>query len=211
MIAKWSAAELNIVETLTRKVKLLSSEQLLDKCLSAFGSFELVQLALRRLREANLLHQAVVNAHPRVNVTAPLAMWSPDDPKPDFMAVAKHAKARWNQAVCPTQVYWASARAANLFGSSSIRSPSIAQRDHDLLLGEVYVFFCTHRTSSVHCWVSEAAWPKSGPGTKNADAFLCSDDGRTSCAIESAGRSRREQMECFHQHCAAQNLPYELW
>lgn len=211
MIAKWSAAELDIVETLTRRVKLLSSEQLFDKCRSALGTFDSVQVALGRLREAGLLHQAVVNAHPRVKVTAPLATWKPTDPQPNSMALAKRAKARWNQAVRPTQVYWASARAANLFGSSSTPSPSIAQRDHDLLLGEVYVFFCTHRTSSIHRWVCEAAAPKSGPGKRNADAFLCSDDGRTTCAIESAGRSSREQIECFHQHCAAHVLPYELW
>jgi hypothetical protein len=211
MIGTWSGGELDIVETLTRKVKLLSSEQLLSARWLAFDSAGSVGVALNRLCEAGLLHQATVNAHPRVQVTAPLVTWHPSDQQPDSVTLAKRTKARWTQAARPTLVYWASARAASLFGSSVTRYPSIAQRDHDLLLAEVYLFFCEHRTTSVHRWVCEAAWPKAGPGQKRADAVLCSDDGRAGCAIESAGRCSPEQIESFHQHCAAQNLPYELW
>ena len=211
MSAGWTTLELDIVDALTRRVRLLSEQQGRALWSRSVESNEALGLVIERLCRGGLLRRTIVNAHPGLSVEAPLVTWAPGTARPNFVEVVSRIRKRWNQAATPTRIYSASPQAANLFGASALTSSPFMRRDHDLLLGEVFVFYHTHYPDRAKRWLGEAAVAKAGCGTKNQDALLLATDGRPLCAIESAGNARRKHIERFHQHCAANHLPYELW
>jgi hypothetical protein len=211
MSAGWTTLELDIVDALTRRVRLLSDEQICDLWSSSVESPDALRRAIDRLCAGRLLHRTIVNAHPRLSVEAPLIAWAPGAARPSFAEVLPRIRKRWNQPAMPTKIYSASTQAANLFGASALNSSPFMRRDHDLLLGEVFVFYRTRRPDRAEHWLGEAAIAKAGSGVKNQDAVLLGNDGRPPCVIESAGNARRKHIESFHRHCAEHSLPYELW
>jgi hypothetical protein len=207
----WSVQELEIAETLTRRVSLLSVDQIASIWWPDIGSNRDVRRKLRPLREALLIHRTFVNVHPRLTLQRPLIEWQPGMPSPDFTRVARRVKARWNKAAVPTEVYWGSQLAANLFGSSARQLPPLLHRDHDLLLGEVFVLYRRLHPQLATCWLSEHVFPKAGFRVKDPDAFIIGETGRSQRVIESAGRYGLSQIVSFHEHCVEWDLPYELW
>ncbi len=89
--------------------------------------------------------------------------------------------------------------------------PELTHRDHDLLLGEVFVAYLRDEPESARRWVGEATRPKAGYGVKDPDAFLLDEEGNTLRVIESGGKYDPERVEAFHEHCAGHRMPYELW
>ncbi len=207
----WTHAELEIVETLTRRVCLMSASQLADVDWSGIESVQPLELPLNRLLAAELLLRTVVNVQPRLTLDKPLVAWQPGANQPDLQRARAAIKERWQQSAEPTEVYWASRRAANLFGSTARDLPDLFHRDHDLLLSEVYVLYRRHRREWAQRWLGENVFPKAGFRTKDPDAFLFGDDGRPALVIESSGRYGLRQLESFHEHCVAFELPYEIW
>ncbi len=108
-------------------------------------------------------------------------------------------------------MFYASRLAANLYGSSAGHLPDLNHRDHDLLLGQVYLVFRTARPTEARQWIGEDTRPKAGYRIKDPDAFLVDAAGEVVRVIESAGRYSASQVESFHDHCAEHGLPYELW
>lgn len=175
------------------------------------GSQKVLRRELTRLREGGLLLRTIINAHPRLAIKSPVLAWEPRQVEPDLRAVAERIRARWRFSPEPTEVYWASAKAANLFGSGAGRLPNVLHRDHDLLLSEVFVFYHLRRSDLVPRWAGEEIFSKAGFRIKDPDAFLIDDSGMPMRVVESAGRYGFRQIESFHQHCVEHNLPYELW
>lgn len=211
MTHTWTTRELDIVETLTRRVRLLSLSQLGRVWWPEASSHRVVRLAMRRLLHAELILRSVINAHPLLVIKGPLLAWMPGQDAPDSTAIGNRIKSRWHGAAEPIEVYWPSPLAANLFGSTARDLPALLHRDHDLLLSEVYVLYRTQRPQLATRWLGECVFPQSGFRLKDPDAFLFGDDGRPARVIESAGRYGVAQVESFHEHCLEHDLPYELW
>lgn len=207
----WTRRDMDIVETLTRRVRVLSLTQISAIWWAAAGSHRVTRRHLRRLVSGNLIVRTTVNAVPVQSVDRPLFNWRQGKREPDPRRVSTDARRRWNQAPVPTEVYLASRRAANLFGSTAGHLPHVEQIDHDLLLAEVYVLYRRDRPAEVDFWIGEDTLPKAGYLIKDPDAFLVSREGVTTRVIESAGAYSPKQIESFHQHCLEQSLPYELW
>ena len=211
MSGVWTKRELDIVETLTRRVRLLSIPQVKQIWWPEVGTTRQVHTRLRRLIVGGLLHRVSLNAHPLLPIQKPLASWQPGHPEPHFDTTSVRARNRWTGPPIRHEVVFASRQAANLFGSSAGRLSSLTHRDHDLLLGEVYVLYRTSRSGEASLWLGEDARPKAGYRIKDPDAFLIDNYGKTLRVIESAGRYGPTQCESFHWHCVQYGLPYELW
>lgn len=211
MTILWTNRDLDIVETLTRRVRLLSIEQIARIWWPAADGLRVVRRRLQRLIDGRLLDQTMVNAHPPLPVSSPLTVWMPGDDAPDAAAVSAQARSRWTEVAVPTDVFSATRLGANLFGSSGGRLPDFNHRDHDLLFGQVYAVYRTTRPGEANMWVGEDALSKAGYRIKDPDAFLVNDCGHRLRVIESTGRYSVRQVESFHEYCVERDLPYELW
>jgi hypothetical protein len=169
-----------------------------------------VRRMLRRLTRGQLLERTFANVVicPAVS---PLFVWRPGDQAPCARKLSEAARRRWPITAQPTEVYWASRLAANLFGSSAGRLSPLEHRGHDLHLAEVYVCFRSQRPQEAPMWRGEDSLPKAGYRQKDPDAFLLDTHGRIRLVVESAGRYGARQVEAFHGHCCERSLPYELW
>jgi len=211
MISPWTKRDLDIVETLTRRVRLLAIRQIARVWWPRARSLRLVRRRLRWLSCCGLISRTIVNVHPLLEPNEPLAVWSPGDCEPDFQGVSTKANARWRSPSMPQELFFATPLAANLYGSSAGHLPGLSHRDHDLLLGQVYVLYRITRPGEARCWAGEDTRPKTGYRIKDPDAFLVDPDGNPTRVIESAGRYTTGQIESFHEHCVQYGLPYELW
>lgn len=206
----WTPRDLDIVETLTRRVRLLSFAQLQRGWWSETTSPRTVQDRLSRLVKAGLLQRTVANVR-CLTVTRPLHVWRPGGKRPHAVRVSQQAHRRWPRTAAPTELFFATKLAANLFGSHAGRFPKLEHRDHDLLLGDVFVFYRRQRPTEAPLWNGEDTRPKAGFRVKDPDAFLLDANGKTVRVIESAGSYSPRQVESFHQHCVEHELAYELW
>ncbi len=211
MIHGWHTFEIDIVETLTRRLRLMALDHLSPIWWPDGVSRRAVRRGLRRLCQANLIQRTFLNAHPRLKARRPLVSWKPGEPEPNARLIARRASDRWTESSRPTEVYWATRVAANLFGSDAGRLPDLTHRNHDLLLADVYVTYRQRSPQLAVCWIGEDCLPKAGYRIKDPDAFLVSEDGKPFRVIESAGRYGIRQINSFHEHCCDRELPYELW
>jgi hypothetical protein len=211
MTASLTSRDLDIIESLTRRVRLLSLDQITAVWWAEQGSARVVRRRLGRLVDRRLLATATINAHPLLHPEVPLFAWEPGEEEPDFEAVARRARVRWTLAAVPTEVYWATPVAASMYASGAHGLASVIHRDHDLLLSDVYVHYRTLRPDEACAWLGEDALPKAGYRVKDPDAFLFDDAGRVRRVIESTGRYGTAQVRAFHDYCAELETPYELW
>lgn len=211
MTTLWTRRDLDIVETLTRRVRLLSIDQVARIWWPQARSRRVVRRRLRRLVAAGLIARTIANVHPLFDLRRPLATWSSGEEEPDFVQVALQARTRWHSPSVPSELFYATRLAANLYGSSAGHLPELNHRDHDLLLGQVYLVFRKARPADARQWIGEDTRPKAGYRIKDPDAFLVDDDGKLLRVIESAGRYSTAQVASFHDHCVEYGLPYELW
>ena len=208
----WTDRDLSIVEALASRVRLLSRAQVARGWWDESARAEEHAAArLRRLARAGLVLAFRVNAHPPIELAGPVVSWTPGDPAPDCEAVSRRLRDRWTEPARPTPVYAASRRAANLYGCSGGDLPPLEHRDHDLLLGAVFVRYRREDPEAASCWVGEAAQPKAGFRIKDPDAFLIDAAGAVRRVVESGGKYEPDRVEAFHEHCAAEGLSYELW
>ena len=210
MTIGWTYRDLDIIEALTRRIRLITAIEI-ARIWWPSSSPSRPRRRIRRLVEAGLMTKTRVNAHPAFEVVRPTVKWKPGRPHPNLDRVAKKVQSRWNQPARPVTVYAASRLAANLWGSSAGRLPNRTHWDHDLLLARVYAHYRSAHPREAKRWVGEDCLPKAGYRIKDPDAFLVDDDGRLTRVIESAGRYSVKQLESFHEHCADNQLAYELW
>lgn len=207
----WSAPELDVLDALTRRVRLMTIRQVSDIWWPQCAAQSETSRQLKRLRQASLIQRSVIVAHPRLAPRRPVVSWEPGGPTPDLAAATHRIRLRWNQTPEPIEVYWASEQAANLFGSAARSMAGPCHRDHELLLSDVFVFYRMREPQLARRWGGESIFPKAGFRIKDPDAFLFDDDGNVCRVIESAGRYGLAQVRTFHRHCVENQLPYELW
>lgn len=205
-----STAAVDLLETLTRRVPLISVEQLKALWRISPRNRRVLGRRVSRLCAACLLDVHTINVEV-LRPAGPLFAWRPGGEEPDAEALARRSQTRWQFPAVPSTVCVASRLAANLFGSTSAGLPKVEQRPHDLLLAAVHVFYRLRRPKEAALWIGEHALPKAGYRIKDPDAFLIDGQGQIVRVIESAGRYRPCQIESFHEHCADEGLPYELW
>lgn len=207
----WCEQDLDLVETLACRVRLLAIEQIARLWRRRQKSLRAVRRRLRRLAAAGLLARTLVSVHPLLIQSVPLIRWNLGEKAPDFSRVAMETRSRWRLPSVALEVCVATKLATNLFGSSARGLPPLLHRDHDLLLGQAYLAYRDSRADSSIRWLGEDSRPKAGYRVKDPDAFLVDDRGRISRVIESAGRYSAAQVEAFHVHCADLDLSYDLW
>lgn len=210
MTSPLTARDQDICRTLTRRVRLLADEQVAAVWWPG-TSARVVHRRLEQLVRNGWLERHVINAHPALPVTEPLAAWSPGEAALDAERIAEATRSRWTKPAVPTEVVVATARTACLLGSTAGGLPPTEHRDHDLRLSAVYAHYRRNRPALAGLWLGEHSLSKAGYRVKDPDAFLIDPGGRVLRVIESAGRYDPRQVSSFHEHCVEFDLPYELW
>jgi hypothetical protein len=205
----WTDRDLEIVDALTCRVRVLSFAQIAEGWPSVRQSD--IRSWLVRIVDAGLLQRHVWNLQLPPADTIPLFTWKLGTALPDFSRLTDQVRSRWKQDIQPCEVLVATTKAAKLFGSSAGRIPPVHHRNHDLLLGAALVHYRRWLPELAARWRGEDAMPMAEKGVKNPDAFLVDEEERPRRVIESAGRYSREQLEDFHQYCVESQLSYELW
>ena len=203
--------DLDLLDTLTLRVRLLTLCQVTELWWPNGENQRCARRRLECLEAAKLIEIHRVNVHPLLPVTSPLFAWQPGDAEPDCEQLAKSCRERWNKPAVPMTVCVAAPLAANMQGSTSCGVPHRDHRNHDLRLASVYVAYRSQRPGLAALWVGEHGLPKAGHRIKDPDAFLRHEGGQIVRVIESAGRYSEAQVQSFHDHCQADELPYELW
>ena len=209
--ATWTDEIVDLLETLTCRVRVLSFRHLQRGWSEQFGGPPAVVDSVHRLIAADLIVGDVWNVQPSPIRPNPIIAWSPRDAQPNLLEAEPVVRNRWDRHPVPTPVIAATDRASRLFGSRGFGFPPENHRNHDLLLSSVYLRYRIHHPKLAQNWLGEDAVQLAERGVKNPDAFLLDDSGDVVRVIESAGRYSLDQLESFHRHCKAAGLPYELW
>lgn len=204
----WTQFDREIVGALTCQVRVLSLDQIRRGWNQPINA---VQHQLTRLVTAKLLVVAEWNVVAPPMDRKPMFRWKPGDDSPDAWRVSLAVRGRWRRSTSRHTVFQATNLAARLFGSSAGRPSRVYERQHDLLLAEVFIRYRQELPALVPYWVGEEALPKAEYGVKNPDAFLIDDESCPRRVIESAGAYSQKQVETFHEYCRLARLPYELW
>ena len=200
-----------IVETLTRRVRVVTFEQISEHWFPECCTVRSVKHRLAQLVESRLVETYCINVHPMLEVNNPILCWQPGANEPTIERVHETVRSRWTCASNPKWVCVASPLAANLFGSNAWGLPAIEHRDHDLRLADIYLHYRQSFPRLARLWQGEHIRPKPGYREKHPDALLVTSSGKVIRAVESAGHYGLKQIEAFHAHCAEHDLPYELW
>jgi hypothetical protein len=211
MQRSWTPGIHDLMETLTCRVRVLTLSHVQRGWTESPGSTGTAVESVQRLVKAGLLQGEVRELPPSPVGDHPLCRWSPGDREPDLMRLEQIVRNRWDSQPVPTPIVAATDKAARLFGSSSAGLPPANHCNHDLLLAEVYVRYRCTQPELAKSWLGEDAVEIAERGVKNPDAFLFDAEGKVVRVIESAGRYSLRQLDAFHRHCAAAELPYELW
>lgn len=206
-----TARDLDILETLTRRVRLVSIDRIRRIWWSRQATCRNARRRFRQLARAGFVQRRIVNVDSPIEVRVPLAAWRRGMPSPDPLAVSRADRKRWHGTAMPTELFTATRRTANLFGSSAVGLPKLFQRDQSLLLAEVYVLYRTTRPELAQDWLGEDALCKGGYRIKAPDAFLVDDCGKPYRVIKAGGLYAPRRIEAFHEQCVLDDLSHELW
>jgi hypothetical protein len=207
----WTERDFDILMTLTRRVRILSMSQIRTIWWPGCSTNRRARKRIRVLSDAGLVERTIINAHPTLGMTRPLASWHAGQQVPDARRISNRAQSRWKLSARPTEVVVATRKAANIFGSTSRGLPKRLHWNHDLLLSDVYAQYRHARPDEAALWLGEDAMSQAGFQIKDPDAFLMNDGGIPVRVIESAGSYSTKQVRSFHEHCAKFQLGYELW
>lgn len=204
----------DILKTLAVKVRILSLTQIAEAWWrDASQSPVHARRRLSILRDTHQVHETTVPASPLLKLTIPLVVWKPGQPTPDLATVARKLVDRWPAVPArPIRIFSATEATNNLYGGPrSVRPINVAHVDHDLHVGQVYLYFLRKHPALAACWQGEDVRPKSGYRLKDPDAVLELDGGRRIHAVEFGGRYDVERVRDFHEDCAKRHRSYELW
>lgn len=211
MFRNWTPEILDLIETLTCRLRVMSLRQIHRGWASMFHAPNQIIDSVERLVQAGLL-VGDVRPLPLSPVSCqPLAVWFPGDIDPPLERLEQHIQCRWDKKPVPTPIVAATKKACHLFGSSAGGMPTQTHLNHDLLLSEVFVGYRESQPEVCASWLGEDAVESAERGVKNPDAFLIDTEGNVIRVIESAGKYSLQQLESFHEHCKLSDLPYELW
>jgi hypothetical protein len=111
-------------------------------------------------------------------------------------------------------VYWATRRAADMFGGTVPRLSRYDQFEHDLGVTNVLLARARYAAANSEAWISEDLFRRrfTGPLLQRVpDAAIIAPDGAVTTLIEFGGQYGIKKLKAFHAHCRRQAIPYELW
>ena len=204
--------DIEILDTLATKVRLLSVPQIADAWWPdrASGKSQAVR-RLRQLKAAGLIDEQTVHAYPPIPLAEPVATWAPGGPEPDCEAISYRLQSRWSGSPRLTPVYTASEQTARRFGGVGGRLAHPTQATHDLHVADLYLRARRLDPVTAGLWLTEDLRPKAGFRQKDPDVIIDYPDGRPLLVIEFGGRYDAIRVREFHEHCARQNWRWELW
>lgn len=199
----WTDLEFDVLETVTRRIKVMTDEQLTQALAVDAGSD---RTAIDRLLRAALVLTTTINARPLPKV--PFVVWEPGTDLPDFDSVWQRVREQCHQDSRPTRVYWAAPQTANLFGVKGGTLSSISERNNDLRLAEAYV---QHRARADHTiWLNAIVASKRLTTSIPADAAIVGTDGELQRVVVIA-RGDSQRLHEFHTACLNAATAYEVW
>jgi hypothetical protein len=202
-----------IISVLTRKVRLLSLDQLARGWWDSTSTGRSnTRRRIAELRQAGWLVAIKLPVKKLATLDSPLIRWSPGCPGPDLGNAAWILKTRWQLQMRTTTLFLASRFAAQQFGGKGNGKPKKnLQVSHDLGVSEIFVNFLTSDPESAHDWLGEDLFRESRRGSILPDALLIDDNRTPYLAIEFGGAYDKLRLESWHHDCASRQLPYEIW
>ncbi len=219
-----TSRDLQILDTLTRRVRVMSIQQIARTWWAESADCTRVaQNRLRALEAEGLLHIDSAPAHPELQLEEPVARWALDERSPDFGAVSYQLQSRWREHPILTSCVSASKIAANRFGGYGGRPPRAVERTHDIHMAQVFLRYRKEHPALIKHWVFEEQVKAerkraarsaerlyvSDAGEKLPDAFLRSPSGTK--VIEFGGAYGKDKLQAFHAYCKEHSFPYEIW
>jgi DNA-binding Lrp family transcriptional regulator len=205
--------DLEILDTLTLRVRYLSLAQIARTWWAdAKDPPANTRERLKKLEAAGFLLRFTAMARPEFALIAPVIVWQPNDPMPDFGAASYQLQSRWMHSAVATPAVIATATAGHRFGGHGGRFPRQSEQSHDLMMGTLYLHYrqlLGHAVITTQ-WISEERLrAQKQAGEKLPDAMLRS--AQREFVIECGGAYSKEKLSHFHEYCAEQSLPYEIW
>lgn len=204
-----------ILDSLTLRVRLLTLDQVARSWWT--GAKSARQSALNRLRcleQAEKIHLFDLLAHPELPLTEPEVHWKPKTPVPNFHQLSYRLSRRWKQPAVRHVGLIASRASGRHYGGWGGRYPRPTERTHDLHMATVFLLKRSQDPGSVAHWMSEEKvrerqrQRRSDSAQHVPDAILKRPK---RCAIEFGGSYPADKLASFHDYCAQQGWPYEIW
>jgi hypothetical protein len=213
-LMRFSPRDEAILHALSRKVRLLSLAQIARHWWSHVKAPE--DAARRRLRELELAGW-IVCVQPQARrlppIIAPVVGWSPKQQAPDFSDIAQRLQCRWQGETVRVRAYVLGPTADRHFGVSRRgRLKYDFQATHDLGVSEMYLNLLGQRPADAERWLGEDELAPYRQHEKLPDAVLAdSPQARPELVLEFGGAYDARRVQQFHEDCAEQLLPYEIW
>lgn len=211
MTEPWSVRDIDILQALTLKVRVLTEAQLARAWWGDEAAGEQVLRQISPLCELGLIERLQVFAHPLIKIAPPAFYWKPGDPNPDvakIASLAEHFQRRWTEPEIPFTVYVATKAAASLVGSYILERPNDDQWTHDIHVAEIYVqMMLTNPADKMRFVVGEGALPKLGLEVlymKDPDLFIVDEFEQAVQVIEFAGAYDEKHVQQLHDHCSGE-------
>lgn len=209
---KLTDRDMEILELLTKRVRVLSLEQVAREWWARQArASENASRRLSTLEQGGLIHRFSGFAHPELPLEKPVATWSPGSPSPDFGNLSYRLRTRWTDPLRMTQAFIGTKLAAGQFGGNGGRVPRPSELSHDLHLAGVFFKLRRSDPAKSRTWLSEASQYAKGGGRDERLPDAVVGKGRHRTAIEFGGAYSKAKLIEFHEHCAASDLPYEIW
>ncbi|MCB0324634.1 MAG: hypothetical protein KDD69_13725, partial [Bdellovibrionales bacterium] len=206
--------DMAIVGTLHRKVRVLSLDQIARHWWpDAKNPQQAARPRLDKLVDGGWIVCVRPQARGLPPLDVPVATWKPDTPCPDFNAVSSHLRNRWTAPTKGVQAYVLGNTAARYFGASKRGKLKYDfQASHDLGVAEVYLNLLETRPEVARRWIGEDDLAPFRKHEKIPDAVIADGpQSRPELVLEFGGSYSARRVQEFHEDCASQLLPYELW
>jgi hypothetical protein len=200
-----------VLSALLLKVRLMSLKQLAGGWWG--GETVNARRRLKLLTAGGLLQPLTVAARTLPPLDAPVIVWQPDDPVPDFSGVSRQLQSRWRRrAVRPTRAFIATPKAAQLLGGrGNLQLKHPTQATHDLGVAAVWLHLNEHAPAWAEAWRGEDLLAHTRRGETLPDAFIVDEEHEPLWVIEFGGAYDAGRVQEFHEDCQVRQLPYQMW
>ncbi len=201
-----------ILDTLVRRVRVLSIRQIATHWWPGRESGRrLASRRLAKLESAGWVECYRLMARPELALDGPLVVWAMGQPMPNFDALAYQLRSRWKEPAENTEVVVATAHAGRLLGGYGGRRPRPSEATHDLHMASIYLKVCRKNAMLASTWLSEEFLARQRPKRRGKVPDAMVSHNHHPLIIEFGGAYAAPKLREFHDYCASQNWPYEIW
>ncbi|HZZ26755.1 MAG TPA: hypothetical protein VFE46_02010 [Pirellulales bacterium] len=209
-----TALDRQILWTLTRKVRVLTAQQVAETWFADLSQPTRAAVKrLRQLQDFGLLNEHAVMLHPMIHLDAPVLNWMPGNEEPNFGALSYRLKERWPSPLVTKSIFHATRDANRLLGGYiGGRQPRTSETTHDVHLAQVYLRFLRQEPRTAKRWVSEHQLYAEGGGRNERlpDAIIRHPRNRDlDLVVEFGGKYPKMKLIEFHD--ALRHLRYQIW